>query len=342
MANSIIRLISSDIATTAALGVNLTDAEIALKLEAGPTGLAAKGSVQIGGVCTDQSGNIYMSDVANNVILKVSEGGEISVFAGDELGTSGINGTLTNVPSLDARFNAPRGLACDKSGNVFVADTGNNQIRVIRNGTVSHVAGAGDGAAGFVDGDGATARFEDPYDVAVDPAGVLYVADFTNNSIRRVKDGTVYTFSGDSAGDLENVSSAAQTAGSNDIYTNPKALSIDPNGDILVCDSGNFKVKVLKPTGWVYLFSGSTTQGKVKGTTAFDGQFNDLVQSGVDNSGNLYVVDKNSGSGSRIIRLRKTGVQEIVNDFAGATGYNDDLEGVAVSPSGKLFAIVSA
>ena len=339
MANSIIRLISSDIATTAALGVNLTDAEVALKLEAGPTGLSAKGSVQIGGVCTDRSGNIYISDVANHVILKVSEGGQTSVYAGSS-GNFGRNGTLTNVPSLDARFKNPRGLACDRSGNVYVADTGNNQIRVIRNGKVSHVAGAGDGSGGFVDGDGATARFQDPYDVAVDPTGIVYVADYTNNSIRRVKDGTVYTVSGDSAGNLNNVSSAAQTAGSNDIYTNPKALAIDPNGDVLVCDSGNYQIKVLKPTGWVYKFSGSTI-GKDKGTTAFDGKFNDLVQCDFDNSGNLYVVDKNSGSGSRVIRLEKTGVQEIVNDFAGATGYNNDVEGVAVSPAGKLFAIVS-
>jgi sugar lactone lactonase YvrE len=339
MANSIIRLLSSDIASTAALGVNLTDADITAKLEAGPNQLTARGCDEIGGVCRDKSGNLYVSDVANNLILKVSEGGQVSVFAGDELGTSGNNGTLTNVPSLDARFNAPRGLACDNSGNVYVADTGNHQIRVIRNGIVAHLAG-GPALNGFVDGDGATARFDGPFDVAVDNVGIVYVADTGNHSIRRVTEGQVYTLSGDTDGDTSNVSSAAETAGSNAIYDTPKALAVDANGDIYVCDSGNFKVKLLKPTGWVYWFSGSV-QGKDKGTAFNDGEFNDLVQCNVDQSGNLYVVDKNTGSGSRIIKLQKTGVQEIVNDFNGSAS-NDYVEGVAVSPAGKLFAVASA
>jgi sugar lactone lactonase YvrE len=344
MANSIIRLLSSDIASTAALGVNLTDADIADKLEAGPVGLAARGCDEIGGVCRDKSGNLYVSDVTNNLILKVAEGGQISVFAGDELGTDGNNGTLTNVPALDARFKAPRGLACDNSGNIYVADTGNHQIRVIRSGFVSHLAG-GPELSGFVDGDGATARFDGPFDVAVDNAGIVYVADTGNDSIRRVTEGQVYTLSGDSNGDLTNVSSAAQTAGSNDIYNGPKALAVDANGDIYVCDSGNNKVKLLKPDGWVYLFSGpeegTTTADKVKGTTYLDGRYNDLVHCNVDQSGNLYVVDKNTSDGSRIIKLQKTGVQEIVNDFDGSAS-NDFIEGVAVSPAGKLFAVASA
>jgi hypothetical protein len=62
----------------------------------------------------------------------------------------------------------------------------------------------------------------------------------------------------------------------------------------------------------------------------------------MDNTGNLYVVDNNSGSGSRLVMLDKLGIQRIVNDFTGASGYNDELAGVAVSPAGKLFAVVSA
>jgi len=341
MSNSVIRLLSSELASTAALGVNLTNADVAAKFEAGPLQLAEGDldSISVGGVCTDQSGNIYVSDFARHTILKVKEGGEVSILAGED-DMSGHNGTLTNV-SAGARFNAPRGLACDKSGNIYVADSLNHQIRMINpNGRVSHVAG-GPALSGFVDGDGATARFNTPLDVAVDNTGRIFVADSVNNSIRRIIDGEVYTFSGDSSGDKENVSSAASAAGFNDIYDTPTGLAVDDNGDIFVMDNGNDKIKLLKPNGWVYLFSGDGLGGKSKGTTAFNGKFNDLRQCTVDKSGNLYVVDRNAGSGSRVIKFEKTGVQEIVNDWAGATSFNDDIEGIAVSPAGKLFAIVS-
>lgn len=339
MANSVIRLIASEIATTAALGVNLTNADIVSKLEAGPIGLLVKGCTSVGGICTDQSGNIYVSDVDEHVILKINEGGKISTYAG-LAGTSGRNGTLTKVAALSARFNKPKGLACDRSGNIYVADSGNNQIRVIHDGYVSHLAGCGEGISGFTDGVGGAASFNNPTDVAVDRTGVVYVADRDNHSIRRVKSGTVYTVSGDVAGDTENVSSAANAAGANGIYRYPQALSVDDNGDIFVCDSGNYKIKLLKSTGWVYLFSGSGIQGKVKGTTSFNGRYNDLLFSDIDKSGNLYVIDNNSVSGSRLIRLNKLGIQNIVHDFTGATSYNNELTGVAVSPAGKLFVTI--
>ena len=297
MANSVVRLNLSEIASTAALGVNLTDADVAAKLEAGASQLSDKGSISVGGVCTDKSGNIYVSDFARHTVLKIDEGGRVTVLAGED-GVSGRNGTLTNV-STGAKFDTPRGLACDNSGRVYVADSGNNQIRVIDpNGRVSHLAGAGDGSSGFVDGDGATARFNGPLDVAVDNTGRVWVADTGNHSIRRIIDGEVYTFSGDSSGDKENVSSAASAAGGNDIYDSPAGLAVDANGDIFVMDTGNDKIKLLKPNGWVYLFSGSGTDGKAKGTTAFDGRFSDLRQCAVDYSGNLYVVDRNAGSDS--------------------------------------------
>ena len=342
MANSVVRLSLSEIAASIALGVNLTNADVAAKYEAGPNQLVsgALDSVSVGGICTDKSGNIFVSDSERHTILKISEGGQVSILAGTD-GTSGANGTLTNV-STGALFNAPRGLACDNSGNVYVADSENNQIRLVTpDGRVSHLAGAGDGSVGFVDGAGATARFDTPMDVAVDNSGVVWVADTGNNSIRRISYGDVYTFSGDLSGDSENVSSAANAAGANGIYNSPVALAVDAGGDIYVCDTGNNKIKLLKPTGHVYLFSGSGTSGKTKGTSAFTGDFNNLRQITTDYSGNVYVVDKNAASGTRVIRIQKTGLQEIVHDWTGATSYNDEVEGIACSPAGKLFVAVS-
>jgi len=336
MANEgrLVRITSSDVASTAALGVNLTNAEIAAKLEAGNLTFAAKSGVSPRGICTDYSGNMYISDYSAHVIYKMDEGGRISVFAG-EAGTAGINGTLTNVAALSARFTNPLGLACDKSGNVYVADTGNNQIRVIREGRVSHVAGDGAGVAGSTDGVGGAAKFTTPMDVAVDAKGVVYVADTGNNCIRRVTDGTVYTFAGSTvAGDKEDVAVTREA-----IFSGPYSLTIDANGNIYVCDTGNYKVKMITPNGWVYRHSGSGVAGKVLGTTAFNCRYNSLVASSVDRSGNIYVIDVNAGAGSRLIRISRTGIPSVVNDFTGATDVNSTVISVAFSPAGKMFVL---
>jgi len=333
MANSVIRITQSDLATTAALGVNLTDAEIAAKLEAGPNQLTAKGSVSVSGVCVDNSGNIYVSDLDRHTILKIDEGGRVSLYAGED-GTSGDNGTLANVPALDARFNAPVGLACDNSGNIYVADSGNNQIRVIRDGYVSVLAGDGGGVAGHTDGVGGAAKFDTPWDVDVDPSGTVYVADSGNDSIRRIKDGTVYTYAGDTAGDGENVATTAKT-----LFDNPLGVACDANGNVFVCDTANYKIKKITPRGWVYLHSGSGVAGKALGTTAFNCQYNELRHCSVDASGNLYVIDANAANGTRLVKVNTEGIPAVINDFNGTT-YNDENTAVAFSPAGKMFVVV--
>jgi len=337
MANEgrLIRLTSSDIASTAALGVNLTNAEIAAKLEAGEANFASKSGVSPRAVCADYSGNLYVCDRLSHAIYKIDEGGQISTYAG-EPGTSGDNGTLTNVAALDARFTNPRGIACDKSGNIYVADTGNNQIRVIRDGFVSHVAGDGGGVSGASDGVGGAASFDGPFDLDVDPSGVVWVADTGNNMIRRIIDGTVYTFAGSQvAGDKENVAVTAE-----EIFDAPQAISVDQNGDLFVCDTGNRKIKKVIQTGHVYLHSGSGSLGRSLGTTAFNCEYDTLVRSDIDASGNLYVVDSDvdGSAGSRLLRISSNGIPSVINDFNGTT-VDGSVVGVAVSPAGKFFVI---
>jgi sugar lactone lactonase YvrE len=347
MANEgrVIRIISSDIAGTAALAVNLTDANVASKLEAGETTFASLNGEDPRGICCDWSGNLYIADTAAHAIYKLDEGGRFSLYAGLP-GTSGGNGTLTKVAALSARFNAPRGICCDRSGNVYVADTGNHQIRVIKDGYVSHLAGQGDYSFGAVDGAGADASFREPYDVAVDPRGDVYVADRLNNCIRKIANGgTVSTFAGSQvSGDKTNVATTAK-----EIFNAPEAVTIDANGNLFVCDTGNYKIKKITPRGWVYWHSGST-QGKSLGTDRTDGlgknnqtvQYNDLSRGDVDRSGNLYVVDVNIGSGSRLVRVNTEGVASVVNDFRLATGdlVNNNVVSVCFSPAGKMFVVV--
>lgn len=342
MANQVVRFSMSDAATTAALGINLVDADVNARLEAGALGLLVRGSTAVSGVCTDNSGNIYVADSARHVILRIDEGGRISTLAG-LAGTAGRNGTLVNVAPTTARFNTPRGLVCDRSGNIYVADSGNNQIRVIEtNGYVSFVAGNGGGIAGLVDGVGGDARFSGPRDVAVDSTGVVYVADTGNHCIRKITSGTVLTICGSgAAADSENVRASNNTAS----FSSPEALAIDNKGDIIVCDTGNHKIKKIDKKGWLYLLSGTGVAGNSLGTAgnqSYTCTYRDLLLCDIDKSNNFYVVDNDdSTNNSRLLRIDPEGVPAVIHWFD-QTSHPGQVIGVCVSPGQKLFVIISS
>jgi len=336
----VVRFALSDTAATVAAGVNISNADITSKTEAGTLGLALKSVQVVGGICTDYSGNLYVSDREQHIILKITEGGTISKIAG-LAGTSGSNTALMNVDGGAARFNGPRGLACDKSGNVYVADRGNNQIRVInKDGKVSLLAGNGSGTAGFVDstnGNGPAAQFDEPTDVCVDNSGTVYVVDVNNHAIRKITGGSVLTIAGNGvAGDQENVRASSYF----NIFDTPSAITRDPEGNIYVCDSANFKIKKITPKGWVFLHSGAGTSGRTLGT-AYTSQYVDLEYCDVDYSGNLFVIDFDATNGSRLLKVDYDGVPGVVCDFNAATTYNGGVTGVAVSPGQKLFVTIT-
>jgi sugar lactone lactonase YvrE len=135
----------------------------------------------------DRLGNLYVADTGNNAIRKVAPDGSVSTLAG-----GGEPGYLDGIGRA-ARFNGPVGVAVDRDGNVYVADTYNDRIRRIgRDGAVTTVAGSG--APRGQDGAGSAAGFDTPSAIAVDRHGVLFVADTGNDAIRRIdKDGAVST-----------------------------------------------------------------------------------------------------------------------------------------------------
>ena len=126
----------------------------------------------------DNSGNIYVADSFNHAIRRVTTSGQVTTFSGT-LGTVG----TTDSPPL---YNQPSGIAVNSSGDVFVADTYSNTIRRIAasTGVVTTIAGF-PGASGSVDGIGSAARMSQPYGIAVDTLGNIYVADTRNHTIRR-------------------------------------------------------------------------------------------------------------------------------------------------------------
>jgi uncharacterized protein (TIGR03437 family) len=155
----------------------------------GDGGLATAASLQFPlGVTTDKSGNLYIADSGNNSIRKVSPGGVIVTVAG----SSGAGFAGDGAAANGALLNIPSDVAVDGSGNLFIADSGNNRVRKIdgSTGIIGTIAGgANDGFSGDT-GPAVDSLLSFPWKLTTDPAGAVYIADRVNNRIRKISAGT--------------------------------------------------------------------------------------------------------------------------------------------------------
>ena len=183
------------------------------------------------GLAVDGAGNVYVADYGNNLIRKVSPSGLVSTLAGSRLPGK------ADGKGKEASFNSPLGLAVDGAGNVYVADSGNNLIRLVApGGAVSTIAGSAEFS--FKDGPANAASFGYPVGLAVDGAGNLYVADQRNNRIRLVtRDGLVKTLAG--TGEAGRADGDARSA----TFSLPTGLTLDAAGDLLVADQANNRIR---------------------------------------------------------------------------------------------------
>ena len=190
------------------------------------------------GMVIDRDGNVFVADAGdNNRIRRITPEGVVSTLAGGKEGFADGSGAA-------AAFHTPSGMAIDGAGNLYVADTGNNAIRRITpQGVVSTVAGGG--VAGHLDGKAADAMFNGPVGVAVDKAGVVYVADTYNDRIRAISpDGMVITIAGGAPGYVDGPRAAAQ-------FDTPTSVAVDAKGNLYVADTSNGAVRKLAPDGQV-------------------------------------------------------------------------------------------
>lgn len=181
------------------------------------------------GIAIDEQDNCYVADSNNHKIRKIDPAGNVTTVVGSTQGFE--DGDRTT-----AQFDRPFGVTVAADGTLYVADSFNHRIRKIdTEGNVTTVAGS---TEGFTDGDSATAEFDIPAALTLDALGNLYIADFSNNSIRKLStDGQVTTIAGTGdEGDQDGTGATAQ-------FNSPQGIFIDETFTIYVVDSGNHKIR---------------------------------------------------------------------------------------------------
>lgn len=275
--------------------------------------------------CTPGAANFSGAITANittDTLSCAAATATVSLFAGSPTSASGYaNGTGTS-----ATFNEPSGVAMDASGNLYVADYGNNEIREITPaGVVSLFAGSPTGASGSADGTGTAATFNGPVGVAVDSAGNVYVADQNNNEIRKITPGGVVTTLAGSTtpGNLNATGTAAR-------FNGPKGIAVDTSGNLWVADSGNDEIREITPSAVVTTWAGTGSPGNANGSGT-SASFNNPVGIALDASGDLYVADFANNE------IRKIDSTDVVSTFVGTSAGLSGPYGAALDAGGNLY-----
>jgi sugar lactone lactonase YvrE len=248
-----------------------------------------------GGIGVDKLGNVYVADVFNHRIRKITASGVVTTLAGN-----GHRGYVDDAKGLLAEFDFPVDVAVDEAGNVYVVDEGNNKIRkILPNGSVSTFAGSG--AVGALDNKvGVLASFNQPNGIAVDQKGNVYVADQLNHKVRKITAaGVVTTIAGSGqAGSNDNI--VGTLAG----FNNPRGVAVDRIGNVYVGDVGNQKIRKISPSGAVSTVSGSGVPGSHDNANGSLAEFYFPDGTAIDSSGNLYVAD---GLNNKIRKIETLG-----------------------------------
>ncbi|MCL2809057.1 MAG: chitobiase/beta-hexosaminidase C-terminal domain-containing protein [Treponema sp.] len=288
------------------------------------------------GIAIDSEGNIFLADMNNHRIRKITPQGVVSTLAGT--GTEG----FTDGEKGTAQFKSPCGIAVDSEGNIYVADTLNNRIRKITpQGIVSTLAG--NGTDGLNDGAGSTALFFSPTDLTIDLEGYIYVADMGNHRIRKITpQGEVSTFAG--TGDVGfGYGGFHNGLGHTARFDSPHGVAVDLEGNIYVADSLNNRIRKITSQGVVSTLAGNGTDGLIDGVGSAS-QFFYPSHVALDSLGNIYVADNLNNS------IRKITPSGVVSTIAGngIQGFYDGSgniaqfnmpTGIAVDYEGNIYVV---
>jgi uncharacterized protein (TIGR03437 family) len=229
----------------------------------------------------------------------VTPGGIISLLAGDPNNSNFADGAALSA----ANFKGPAGIAVDSSGNLYIADSGNNAIRKYTASTqiVSTIAGTGplSGAYGGDGGLATKATLKAPSAVALDSTGtILYIADTGNHVIRKVANGIITTVAGTVGAGFSGDGGQAIFAHLN----NPKGVALDAMGNLYIADTVNARIRMVDTRGIITTIGGTGKFGYAgDGGAATSAQFYQPAGVSLDSSSNLYIAD----TGNSVIRLMK-------------------------------------
>ena len=287
-------------------------------------------------MAADAAGNVYIADRDNHRVRRIDTSGNITTIAGNgDQGFFGDGGLATS-----ASLNTPTAVAVDANGNIYIADSNNNRIRVVSNGNINTFAG--NGTAGYSgDGGAATsASLYTPRGVAVDANGVVYIADTNNHVVRKVSAGTISTIAGNAQqqgfyGDNGTASSAG--------LDTPTGVAVDATGKVYVADSNNHRVRLLSGAT-LSTFAGN-------GTAAYSGDGGAATSAAIafplgvslDAMGNIFVADSNNhvirrvGSAGTITTIAGEGEQGFFGDAGGPNAAVLDTPSGVLPLNGNVF-----
>jgi len=308
-------------------------------------------SAQLGAasVAVDAAGNLFLADAGNNRIRKVTPDGMISTVAGN--GTEGFNGD--GGPATSAQLFYPDSVAVDAAGNLFIGDSLNNRIRkVTPDGAISTAAGKEISGVSGDGGPATSAQLDHPLGVAVDAAGNLFIADYSNNRVREVTpDGLISTAAGNGAQGFSGDGGSATSAQLN----KPRGVAVDAVGNLFIADTGNNRIRKVTPDGVISTVAGIGTDGfSGDGGPATSAQLGNPLGVAIDAAGNL-LISASSSTGDRTRpwrgdRIRKVTPDGVISTVAGKeiSGFSGDggpatsaglsvPESMAVDAVGNLF-----
>ncbi len=270
------------------------------------------------GIAVDGIGSLFVTDLADNTIRKITSEGVVTTFVGSPRlsGNLGLSGSVDGVGSV-VRFNGLTGIARDGSGTLYVTEYNNHTVRKITPaGVVTTLAGSPE-IEGSVDGTGSAARFHNPCGIAVDGSGTLYVADTGNHTVRKITPAGVVTTVAGTPG----VYGTADGTGNTARFRAPDSIAVDGSGTLYVSDWGSFTIRKITSAGVVTTLAGSpNAQGSADGAGSAARFFYPKGIT-VDGNGNLFVCDQ---SNSTIRKITPAGVVTTVAGSPGVTGSADD------------------
>jgi uncharacterized protein (TIGR03437 family) len=306
------------------------------------------------GLAFDPAGSLYIADTKNNRVRIVTKDGLINTFAGNgQISTGGGPSNYNdNGPATSGLLHLPSGVASDKNGNIYIADTADNTIRQVTTDGIIHTY-AGDSYPGFFgdSGNPINAEFYGPQDVAFDSSGNLYVADTQNSRIRQISpsSGLITTYAG--GGTTGSVGAQKGVAANGDkglatsaIIQVPYALAIDSSGVLYFAQNGDSTIRKVDTKGIINTIAGTGTAGfGGDGSSATGALLNFPTGIALDSSGNLYVADSvnlrvRKVAGGTMTTVAGNGVLNYGGDNGSATKaqLNGPL-GTAVDGAGNLY-----